>query len=754
VGEDVPQLGAVKVVDGQELRLAWQDEFNEAPNRRRFGVGADPIWEGVDLWYSATWDDEVYKPENARVEDGRLRITLEDTPAWDQQSQKMHKFTSAMLQSWNKVCYTGGYFETRARMPGSVQKGGQWGAVWMAGNLGRPGRLDTSVGTWPYSYNQCDKGVEDQRGLDAGTMLPGQRISACDPAPGPGLNPNQGRGMPEIDLFELFVPTSGGDGAHITTSLQMGPIIPTDTNHGPGLTGCPGDPRDRDIYENCGGFTYFHNHSLPVHPNKWCHAVEGNDRANHFQDCLSAEVGVEQSHFDEFHTYGMLWEPEERVAWYVDGHPVFEVRQNALEPKRSPSNSEFEVGQRDIPTEPMSLLINVAISDTGVMNWHRGHTWPLHMDVDYVRIYQDASRGHSLGCSPDSHPTKEYIEAHRELYGVPVCNDGRCDDGECAACPSDCAGNIACPGSHLHEVPAAAGWHGEGVAAPAAAACSAHPGCVGLSLAGSCCPNDGGAMLGCCSPRRLNESGKTDVPVGRDGRRMQAGDCHVSFAPEGMRVHARGSRTCTVRRSGLLPTGPLQDTRKEEFSLMIQTEGQGFFRYAVTIGDDGTMCDPSRAGCGALYLMPAGDEVALCDKCEGRAAAPGLLGQQLNRIDLGHRFPYFLGSSGGTLKLEVEAGADVLFRHVRLGPFALPREAAPALSIVRRGFWLEQGSRDACANLACSKEYGQQQDCFTCRQRIAFLQTPEGGSKPLSDARSTIADQYPLECWECNPSPS
>ncbi|TYZ63966.1 hypothetical protein PybrP1_004208, partial [[Pythium] brassicae (nom. inval.)] len=43
-----------------------------------------------------------------------------------------------------------------------------------------------------------------------------QRISACDADPGHGLNPNQGRGAPEIDIIE-------GAGNEISTSMQIGP---------------------------------------------------------------------------------------------------------------------------------------------------------------------------------------------------------------------------------------------------------------------------------------------------------------------------------------------------------------------------------------------------------------------------------------------------------------------------------------------------------------------------------------------------
>lgn len=38
---------------------------------------------------------------------------------------------------------------------------------------------------------------------------------------------------------------------------------------------------------------------------------------------------------------------------------------------------------------------------------------PAVMRVDYIRLYQDPHDPlHTLGCSPESHPTAEFIAAH------------------------------------------------------------------------------------------------------------------------------------------------------------------------------------------------------------------------------------------------------------------------------------------------------------------------------------------------------
>ncbi|KAI9985958.1 hypothetical protein PInf_024749 [Phytophthora infestans] len=59
---------------------------------------------------------------------------------------------------------------------------------------------------------QCEPDIFDPKN---------QRISACDDDPGYGLNKNQGRGAPEIDILE-------GGGVAISSSLQIAPGMPSD----------------------------------------------------------------------------------------------------------------------------------------------------------------------------------------------------------------------------------------------------------------------------------------------------------------------------------------------------------------------------------------------------------------------------------------------------------------------------------------------------------------------------------------------
>ncbi|KAF1788689.1 Concanavalin A-like lectin/glucanase domain [Phytophthora cactorum] len=152
-------------------------------------------------------------------------------------------YRGAMVQSWNKFCYQGGMLEVRAQLPGvtdpesgnpdiALGENGKvqntkfyptWPGIWMLGNLGRAIFSASTNRMWPYSYDECDADVFDPSF---------QRISACEDNPGYGLNPNQGRGAPEIDVLE-------GGGLAISSSLQIAPgmpdnyrLFPVDTSTG------------------------------------------------------------------------------------------------------------------------------------------------------------------------------------------------------------------------------------------------------------------------------------------------------------------------------------------------------------------------------------------------------------------------------------------------------------------------------------------------------------------------------------------
>jgi hypothetical protein len=44
--------------------------------------------------------------------------------------------------------------------------------------------------------------------------------------------------------------------------------------------------------------------------------------------------------------------------------------------------------------------------------------FPATLKVDYVRVYQLPGQ-ERVGCDPDDHPTKDYIERHHDVYYNP-----------------------------------------------------------------------------------------------------------------------------------------------------------------------------------------------------------------------------------------------------------------------------------------------------------------------------------------------
>ena len=74
---------------------------------------------------------------------------------------------------------------------------------------------------WPWSYDYCGA---------IPYLEAKQEISACDSKPGYGLNSFQGRGAPEIDIFEVMPSVlmpghSQPTKAFMSTSLQIAPGV-------------------------------------------------------------------------------------------------------------------------------------------------------------------------------------------------------------------------------------------------------------------------------------------------------------------------------------------------------------------------------------------------------------------------------------------------------------------------------------------------------------------------------------------------
>ena len=390
--------------DESEWDLVFSDEFNK--DGRTFWPGEDPFWEAGDFYYLATQDYEWYTPEAIRTMNGSLVITMENIV------EHTATFRPGMLQSWNKFCIQGGYVETKVILPSEPTTAGYWPGFWMMGNLGRPGYLGTTDGMWPYSYNQCDIGIleyqqyPNRTGPYAAThanspsnnpnisSLPGMRFPACacSGQEHPGPNAHTARSVPELDIFEMQVKKD--DGTYASQSYQIAPFD--------------------DDYK---WFTNSSSYVIYNHKETNRNSYSGGPT----QEALSCVSRVPDSAFfgtdGEGSIMGVEYMPDFSrngqgyVTWYVDGKKTWTLFETALAP-----NKKTQIGQRTLPLEPMSLILNLGISK-GFQNidW-KNIEFPAHLAFDYVRVYQKRGEPQRISCDPSDYPTADYINKNMDLY--------------------------------------------------------------------------------------------------------------------------------------------------------------------------------------------------------------------------------------------------------------------------------------------------------------------------------------------------
>ncbi|CAG8961126.1 hypothetical protein HYFRA_00002669 [Hymenoscyphus fraxineus] len=372
--------------DDTDLHLVFSDEFNE-PNRT-FYPGDDPYWTGADIWYGATQDFEWYDPDAITTGGGTLQLRLDAFPNHGLQ------YRSGMLNSWNQLCFKGGVFEVGVSLAGPAGVPGLWPGVWSMGNLGRPGYKATTDGVWPYTYNECDAGITPNQSDSSGlSFLPGQKLASCTCKGSDHPNPGVGRGAPELDILEGSVDPNNRIGV-VTQSLQVAPF---DIFYRPNenFMAIP-DYETTNMNSYCGG--------------PYQQAVSGTTLLNNeWYDGLA------------YQKYAYEYEPgtkDGKIAWFVGENPSFIVDGRAI-------GQNGNVGPRQVPEEPMSMVLNLGYSASWTGIDAANLRFPTVMHVDYVRIYQKKGQ-ESITCDPPGYPTTEYIKNHPIAYQNP--NLTRWDD--------------------------------------------------------------------------------------------------------------------------------------------------------------------------------------------------------------------------------------------------------------------------------------------------------------------------------------
>lgn len=423
VDPDSPEsvLEVRSLVDDAKVSLVFSDEFEVSG--RRFDDGLDPRWTAIHKNDYTNAALHYYHKDYARTRNGSLELTTAAVKTNFESRQVKHgkvrtssltkHFRSGMVQSWNKFCFSGGVLEVRAKLPGRWDIGGLWPAAWLMGNLARSTYVASSEYIWPWSYDRCDR--QKQRL---------QEISACEPSPHFGLVEQMGRGAPEIDLLEVMPGTGwlpwGMTKPYVSTSLQIAPGKD-------GKRPNNGDRPHKGMWYD--GITYGGNSSINVF--FYGLKLDHHDDTSYQADALSANTPIHSDFFESFHTYRLEWEPRHYIKWYADDKFLYGIYDDSLR----------DLTGSHIPDEPSYILLNTALSTTWGfpipcpqgckcdchdcanpecscgMQPGFCDSLPAHYLVDYVRVYQRSE--HKVGCSTDTHPTKKFIEAHKERYSDP-----------------------------------------------------------------------------------------------------------------------------------------------------------------------------------------------------------------------------------------------------------------------------------------------------------------------------------------------
>ncbi|KAI9811881.1 MAG: hypothetical protein M1827_005232 [Pycnora praestabilis] len=366
--------------DGGTLQLVFSDEFNT--NNRTFYPGDDPYWTAPDFWYGATQDLEWYDSDAATTYDGTLQLQL------DKFLNHNLQFRSGMLNSWNQICFKGGALEVSLSLPGPAGSPGLWPGVWTMGNLGRPGYGATTQGVWPYTYTECDSGITpNQSTYDGMSNLPGQKLPACTCPGADHPSPGTGRGAPEIDVIEASVDPNNRIGV-VTQSFQVAPF---------------------DIwYHPNYDFLQIPNYNT-TQMNAYC--------GGPFQQAISGTTLLNNDWYDQknYQKYAFEYSPgtssDGEIAWYVGEDVSYRMTGDSIGPNGN-------VGARQVSEEPMSIILNLGISNAWTWIDWANLTFPTTLQIDYVRWYQEDGKT-SVTCDPEGYETTQYIADHPVAYNNP-----------------------------------------------------------------------------------------------------------------------------------------------------------------------------------------------------------------------------------------------------------------------------------------------------------------------------------------------
>lgn len=128
-------------IDNSSYELVFSDEFNN--DNRYFYDGNDPRWTAINKDDYTNYALHYYNADLVKTNNGYLNISTiveditfnyYDAVNNNKPMKKKKNYQSAMVQGWNKFCFTGGIVEISAQLPGNAYVGGLWPAMWLLGN--------------------------------------------------------------------------------------------------------------------------------------------------------------------------------------------------------------------------------------------------------------------------------------------------------------------------------------------------------------------------------------------------------------------------------------------------------------------------------------------------------------------------------------------------------------------------------------------------------------------------------------------
>ena len=137
-------------------------------------------------------------------------------------------------------------------------------------------------------------------------------------------------------------------------------------------------------------------------------------RGGPFQQAMSGVSNLNNEWYNgnKYQTFAFEYTPgpQGQINWFVGSDKTWKMDARSVRPNGN-------VGQRVVPMEPMSLVMNFGMSNsfaalnlTGI-----APLLPATMRFDYVRIYQDPDST-SVTCDPFGMETTPYINAHKDVY--------------------------------------------------------------------------------------------------------------------------------------------------------------------------------------------------------------------------------------------------------------------------------------------------------------------------------------------------